>query len=237
MNFHTISGSHDRKSKQMRLSDGTSSLLPNFESIGPLVSWDDLLGYDVELTNKKTTYVCTTLSWPMRRRLTWVRRWVDQWEDDLRGYDVELTNGSVLPYSMWQRQHVAAVNLAEQHVTAREVEHLERVEILQRIGARQQAALDHRLDSIGYHHPITLLQFIQTSASFHHLFLCPALAEHTVFIVSVRNGSRRVRSQRKSVVWGTMGPALLAGHTTVSWCCHFTVFYLTNKFCELLFSA
>ena len=39
-------------------------------------------------------------------------------------------------------------------------------------------------------------------------FLCPALAEHTVFVVSVRNGSRRVRSQRKSVDWGTMGPAL-----------------------------
>ena len=31
-------------------------------------------------------------------------------------------------------------------------------------------------------------------------FLCPALAEHTVFC--------RVRSQRKSVDWGTMGPAL-----------------------------
>ena len=34
------------------------------------------------------------------------------------------------------------------------------------------------------------------------------MAEHTVFVVSVRNGSRRVRSQRKSVDWGTMGPAL-----------------------------
>ena len=39
-------------------------------------------------------------------------------------------------------------------------------------------------------------------------FLCPVLAEHTVFVVYVRNGSRRVRSQRKSVDWGTMGPAL-----------------------------
>ena len=40
------------------------------------------------------------------------------------------------------------------------------------------------------------------------ILLCPALAEHTVFVVSVRNESRRVRSQRKSVDWGTMGPAL-----------------------------
>ena len=39
-------------------------------------------------------------------------------------------------------------------------------------------------------------------------FLCAALAEHNVFVVSVRNGSRHVRSQRKSVDWGTMGPAL-----------------------------
>ena len=46
------------------------------------------------------------------------------------------------------------------------------------------------------------------SSSTHILFLCPALAEHTVFVVSVRNGSRRVRSQRESVDWGTMGPAL-----------------------------
>ena len=34
------------------------------------------------------------------------------------------------------------------------------------------------------------------------------MAEHTVFVESVRNGSRRVRSQRKSVDWGTLGPAL-----------------------------
>ena len=34
------------------------------------------------------------------------------------------------------------------------------------------------------------------------------MAEHTVFVVSVPNGSRRVRSQRKSVDWGTMGPPL-----------------------------
>ena len=46
-------------------------------------------------------------------------------------------------------------------------------------------------------------QFVPSDA-----FLCPALAEHTVFVMSVRNGSRRVRSQRKSVDWGTMGPAL-----------------------------
>ena len=30
-------------------------------------------------------------------------------------------------------------------------------------------------------------------------FLCPALAEHTVFVVSVRNESRRVRSNGKSL--------------------------------------
>ena len=42
----------------------------------------------------------------------------------------------------------------------------------------------------------------------HPVFLCPALAEHTVFVVSVRNGNRRVRSQWKSVDWGTMGTAL-----------------------------
>ena len=36
----------------------------------------------------------------------------------------------------------------------------------------------------------------------------PRLGGAYCFVVSVRNGSRRVRSQRKSVDWGTMGPAL-----------------------------
>ena len=45
-------------------------------------------------------------------------------------------------------------------------------------------------------------------------FLCPALAEHTVFVVSVRNGSRRVRngSQLTGVLWDLR----LAGHTSAT---------------------
>ena len=45
------------------------------------------------------------------------------------------------------------------------------------------------------------------------VFLCPAFAEHTVFVVSVRNGSRRVRSQRKPVDWGGGGGHTSATHT------------------------
>ena len=49
------------------------------------------------------------------------------------------------------------------------------------------------------------------SASAQYVFLVIVdviLAEHTVVVVSFRNGSRRVRSQRKPVDWGTMGSAL-----------------------------
>ena len=60
------------------------------------------------------------------------------------------------------------------------------------------------------------------------VFLCPALAEHTVFVVSVRDGSRRVRSQRKSVDWGTMAPAL-GGATRYTSATHtFLVSYRIN---------
>ena len=57
-------------------------------------------------------------------------------------------------------------------------------------------------------------------------FLCPALAEHTVFVVSVRNGNRRVRSQRKSVDLGTMGPALGGGYECYA---HISSFYFFRK--------
>ena len=65
-------------------------------------------------------------------------------------------------------------------------------------------------------------------------FLCPALAEHTVFVVSVRNGSRRVRSQRKSVDWGTMGRAFGGAYECYA---HISSFFNKSFFSQILKSV